>query len=94
MKARIKSEAQILSTAMETGDYETAASRLPAELLDKSGGIAGLKQSDDASQVYIHKWFPPTEDSGCFFGSKGGFVYLCHCEYQHEGCLWSRYCDC
>lgn len=45
MKARIKNEAQILSTAMETGDYETAASRLPADLLEKSGGIAGLKQS-------------------------------------------------
>jgi len=45
MKARIKSEAQILSTAMETGDYEKAASRLPSELLEKSGGIAGLKQS-------------------------------------------------
>jgi len=45
MKARIRSEAQILSTAMENGDYEKAASRLPAELLEKSGGLSGLKQS-------------------------------------------------
>jgi len=45
MKSRIKSEAQILSTAMEIGDYEKAASRMPYELLEKSGGLAGLKQA-------------------------------------------------
>jgi len=45
MKARIKNEAQILSTAIATGDYEKAASRMPAELVEKSGGLAGLKQS-------------------------------------------------
>jgi len=51
MKARIKGEAQILSTAMETGDYEKAASRMPYELLEKSGGLAGLKQAMEQAKA-------------------------------------------
>jgi len=61
MKARIKSEAQILSTAMETGDYEKAALRMPAELLEKSGGLAGLKQAMEQAKGKSTKNTPHQE---------------------------------
>jgi len=61
MKARIKSEAQILSTAMESGDYEKAASRMPAELLEESGGLVGLKQAMEQAKGKSAKNTPHQE---------------------------------
>jgi len=75
MKARIKSEAQILSTAMETGDYEKAASRMPYELLEKSGGLAGLKQAME--QAIATSKTPPHQNIGevSSIAKAGQFTY-------------------